>query len=45
MCKRVQAKKGEVLTTPKMLEDQKKKPRNSKHKNEKLSEEYHKDLG
>ena len=45
MYKRVQAKKGKVLTTPEMLEDFKKKPRQSKQKNEKLSKEYHKDLG
>ena len=32
MCKCVQAKKGEVLTTLKMLEDYKKKPRYSKRK-------------
>ena len=32
MYKRVQAKKGEVLTTPEMLEDCKKKPRHSKQK-------------
>ena len=32
MCKRVQAKKGEVLTTLGMLEDYKKRPRHSKQK-------------
>ena len=32
MCKRVQAKKGEVLTTPETLQDYKKKPRHSKQK-------------
>ena len=30
MCKRDQGKKDEVLTTPEMLEDYKKKPRHSK---------------
>ena len=45
MCKRVPAKKGKVLTTPEMLEDFKKKPRQSKQKNEKLSKECHKYLG
>ena len=35
MCKRVHAKKGEVLTTPGMLEDYKKKPRHSKQKKKK----------
>ena len=45
MCKRVQAKKGKVLTTPEMLEDFKKKPRQRRQKNEKLSKERHKDLG
>ena len=30
MCKCVQAKKSEVLTTPEMLQDYKKKPRHSK---------------
>ena len=30
MCKRGQVKKDEVLTTPEMLEDYKKKPRHSK---------------
>ena len=35
MCKHVQAKKGEVLTTPGMLEDYKKKPRHSKQKKKK----------
>ena len=30
MCKRDQVKKDEVLTTPEMLEDYKKKPRHSK---------------
>ena len=52
MCKCVQAKKGEVQTTPEMLEDWKKKPRHSKQKKkkkkkikEKLSKECHKDLG
>ena len=45
MCKRVQAKKGKVLTTPEMLEDFKKKPRQRRQKNEKLSKECHKDLG
>ena len=45
MCKCVQAKKGEVLTTPEMLEDWKKKPRHSKQKKEKLAKECHKDLG
>ena len=43
MCKRDQVKKDEVLTTPEMLEDYKKKPRHSKKK--KLSQECHKDLG
>ena len=32
MCKRVHAKTGEVLTTPEMLEDCKKKPRHSQRK-------------
>ena len=32
MCKRDQAKKSEVPTTPEMLEDYKKKPRHSKQK-------------
>ena len=32
MCKRVQAKKGEVLTTPEMLEECKMKPRHRKKK-------------
>ena len=32
MCKRVQAKKGKNLTTPEMLEDFKKKPKQSKQK-------------
>ena len=32
MCKRDQVKKDEVLTTPEMLEDYKKKPRHSKQK-------------
>ena len=44
MCKRDQVKKDEVLTTPEMLEDYKKKPRHSKQK-KKLSLECHKDLG
>ena len=35
MCKRVQAKKGEVLTTLGMLEDYKKRPRHSKQKKKK----------
>ena len=35
MCKCVQAKKGEVQTTPEMLEDWKKKPRHSKQKKKK----------
>ena len=38
MCKLVQAKKGEVLTTPGMLEDYKKKPRHSKQKKKKKKE-------
>ena len=46
MCKHDQAKKGEVLTTPEMLQDYKKKPRHSKQKKkEQLSKECHKDLG
>ena len=36
MCKRVQAKKGKVLTTSKMLKDYKKKPRHSKQKMRKI---------
>ena len=35
MCKLVQAKKGKFLTTPEMLEDYKKKPRQSKQKKKK----------
>ena len=47
MCKCVQAKKGKVLTTPKMLEDYKNKTKTQqgKKKKEKLSKECHKDLG
>ena len=49
MCKRVQAQKGEVLTTSEMFEDCKKKQRHRKKKKikkpEKLSKECHKDLG
>ena len=50
MCKCVQAKKGEVQTTPEMLQDWKKKRRHSKQKKkkkneEKSSKECHKDLG
>ena len=36
MCKCVQAKKGKVLTTSKILEDYKKKPRHSKQKKRKI---------
>ena len=35
----------EKLTTPEMLEDQKKKPRHNKQKTEKLSKEFYKCLG
>ena len=46
MFKCAQAKKSEVLTTPEMLEDCKKKPRQqAKKKKEKLSKECHKNLG
>ena len=45
MCKCVQVKQGEVLTTPEILKDCMKKPRHSKQKEEKLSKEFHKDLG
>ena len=45
MCKRVQAKKGKNLTTPEMLEDFKKKPKQSKQKKKNLSKDCHKDLG
>ena len=45
MWKRVQVKKGKILTTLKILEDYKKKTRHSKQKREKLSREYLKDLG
>ena len=38
MCKCVQAKKGEVQTTPEMLEDWKKKPRHSKQKKKKKNQ-------
>ena len=41
MCKRVQAKKGEVLTTPEMLQDYKKKPRHSKQEKK---DNYQKDV-
>ena len=37
MCKRVQAKKSKILTTPENLKDCKKKPRHSKQKKKKLS--------
>ena len=47
MCKYVQAKRGKVLTIPKMLEDYKNKTKTQqgKKKKEKLSKECHKDLG
>ena len=41
MCKRVQAEKGEVLTTPEMLQDYKKKPRHSKQEKK---DNYQKDV-
>ena len=39
MCKRDQAKKGEVLTTPEIMEDYKKQPRHSKQKKKKKRKE------
>ena len=42
MCKYVQAKKGEVQTTPEMLEDWKKKPRHSKQKKKKQKKKQRK---
>ena len=43
MCKHVQAKKGEVLTTPGMLEDYKKKPRHTKQKKKKKERKKNQD--
>ena len=40
MYKRVQATKGEVLTTPVMLEDYNKKPRHSKQKRKEKKKNY-----
>ena len=45
MCKHIQANNGKVLPTPEILEDYMKKPRHCEYKKEKLSKEYHKDLG
>ena len=44
MCKCVQAKKGEVQTTPEMLEDWKKKPRHSKQKKKKTKKNYQRNV-